>query len=423
MDSPVKPVEPLYQQFAYISVQLSQCNGRCPTLLRLAGTVWSAGGATHSDMAATFGFPGAVHGGFPQLCWDCLHVHLLIGILCGPLPKLWSCFRCQWNNENNNDHSFFRSHKKQNRWVSTCWIPLLPMVFQPERFQRVLCKISTNWYRFVVVVAAAALIFPPGGVVISGASSTMLTLKSQTPCGSNGASCWDAKPGECYGSPKNSLREKRHFFKTDFHRSSNIYRSCANPLLWQVVAKFVTQISYPVVKEQHRGSHSWYTVSRNVNCQFARYAFNLTSFPSGCVWKWGTPMYSQNGNLKDLKADLRIITLFSDKPFIHFIWQRLAKKQVHPSEFTSDSTPEFLKKHGQFRVCHRTSGQTTTCHLAETSISEGTHVEYCRNAIDLRLYATMHWISQTFPLAPGSKAKSSAKIKWIQVARNKVPRE
>ena len=161
----------------------------------------------------------------------------------------------------------------------------------------------------------------------------------------------------------------------------------------------------------------------NFNCQFARYAFNLTSFPSGCVWKWGTPMYSHNGNLKDLKADLRIITLFSDKPFIHFIWQRLAKKQVHPSDFTSDSTPEFLKKHGQFRVCHRTSGQTTTCHLAETSISEGTHVEYCRNAIDLRLYASMHWISQTFPLAPGSKAKSSAKIKWIQVARNKVPRE
>ena len=30
----------------------------------------------------------------------------------------------------------------------------------------------------------------------------------------------------------------------------------ASPLLWQVVAKFVTQISYPVVKEQHRGSHS-----------------------------------------------------------------------------------------------------------------------------------------------------------------------
>lgn len=39
VDSPVKPVEPLYQHFAYISVQRSQCNGRCPTLLRFTGTV------------------------------------------------------------------------------------------------------------------------------------------------------------------------------------------------------------------------------------------------------------------------------------------------------------------------------------------------------------------------------------------------
>ena len=38
-----------------------------------------------------------------------------------------------------------------------------------------------------------------------------------------------------------------------------LYTGHANPLLWQVVAKFVTQIAYPVVKEQHRqhrGSHS-----------------------------------------------------------------------------------------------------------------------------------------------------------------------
>ena len=55
----------------------------------------------------------------------------------------------------------------------------------------------------------------------------------------------------------------------------------------------------------------------NFNCQFARYAFNLTSFPSGCVWKWGTPMYSQNGNLKDLKGTMRIkCSRFTDNHLI-----------------------------------------------------------------------------------------------------------
>ena len=54
----------------------------------------------------------------------------------------------------------------------------------------------------------------------------------------------------------------------------------------------------------------------------------------------------------------------------------MAKKPVHPSEFTFDFTSEFPS--------------ARAIHLAETSIPEGTHVEYRRNAIDLCLYASMH---------------------------------
>ena len=40
-------------------------------------------------------------------------------------------------------------------------------------------------------------------------------LKSQTPCGSNEARCWDAKPGECYGSPKKLPPRKAALFQNN----------------------------------------------------------------------------------------------------------------------------------------------------------------------------------------------------------------
>ena len=221
----------------------------------------------------------------------------------------------------------------------------------------------------------------------SDASSTMLTLKSQTPCGSNGASCWDAKLGECYGSPKTPSAKSGTFSKQWTFTGVQIYTghartlavasccqvrnsnilSCGqradtgahtrdtrwvemSPFLhtvrlcstgsikwtlevwtngpsdykptirWQVntaiehvfaqnsgtksdtlsdcgqLSKVIQQLkplretAIATMAGNTRPGHD----QENFNCQFARYAFNLTSFPSGCVWKWGTPMYSHN---------------------------------------------------------------------------------------------------------------------------------
>ena len=89
VDSPVQPVEPLYQHFA----QRSQCNGLSATVAVLPCSdslaLYEARVAPRTATWQPFGFPGgpgAVHGGCPQLGWHPM------GSLCG-LPQVSGCFR------------------------------------------------------------------------------------------------------------------------------------------------------------------------------------------------------------------------------------------------------------------------------------------------------------------------------------------